>query len=68
MMIAHLYIPSIDSTANLASTLSKKSVTDLLKTELGFKGLTFTDAFNPSINPKVSSDLIIMGSLIVSSI
>ncbi len=44
MMIAHLYIPSIDTTANLASTLSKKSVTDLLKNELGFKGLTFTDA------------------------
>ncbi len=44
MMIAHLYIPSIDTTANLASTLSRKNVTDLLKTELGFKGLTFTDA------------------------
>ncbi len=44
MMIAHLYIPSIDTTANLATTLSKKNVTDLLKTELGFKGLTFTDA------------------------
>ena len=44
MMTAHLYIPSIDTTANLASTLSKKNVTDLLKTELGFKGLSFTDA------------------------
>ncbi|TAH12367.1 MAG: serine hydrolase [Sphingobacteriia bacterium] len=44
MMIAHLYIPSIDTTANLATTLSRKNVTDLLKTELGFKGLTFTDA------------------------
>ncbi len=44
MMIAHLYIPSIDTTANLATTLSTKSVTDLLKIELGFKGLTFTDA------------------------
>jgi beta-glucosidase-like glycosyl hydrolase/CubicO group peptidase (beta-lactamase class C family) len=44
MMIAHLYIPAIDTTTNLATTLSRKNVTDLLKTELGFKGLTFTDA------------------------
>ncbi len=44
IMSAHLFIPSIDSTINLAATLSKNSITDLLKTELGFKGLTFTDA------------------------
>lgn len=44
VMVAHLYIPSLDSTANLASTLSPKIVTDLLKNELGFKGLIFTDA------------------------
>jgi beta-glucosidase-like glycosyl hydrolase/CubicO group peptidase (beta-lactamase class C family) len=44
IMIAHLYIPSIDSTANLATSLSKKNVTDLLKNELGYTGITFTDA------------------------
>jgi beta-N-acetylhexosaminidase len=44
IMIAHLYIPVLDNTPNLASTLSKKIVTDLLRNELGFKGLTFTDA------------------------
>jgi beta-glucosidase-like glycosyl hydrolase/CubicO group peptidase (beta-lactamase class C family) len=44
MMTAHLYIPAIDTTANLAATLSKKSITDLLRNELGFKGLSFTDA------------------------
>jgi len=44
VMVAHLYIPSIDSTKNLASTLSPKVVTDLLKEEMGFKGLIFTDA------------------------
>lgn len=44
IMTAHLYIPAIDSTPNLAATLSSKSVTDLLKNELGFKGLVFTDA------------------------
>ncbi|TAF52682.1 MAG: serine hydrolase [Sphingobacteriia bacterium] len=44
MMVAHLYIPAIDTTANLATTLSYPNVTGLLKNELGFKGLTFTDA------------------------
>ncbi|WP_051359671.1 glycoside hydrolase family 3 N-terminal domain-containing protein [Adhaeribacter aquaticus] len=46
VMVAHLNIPSLDSTANLPSTLSKKIVTDILKKELGFKGLIFTDAMN----------------------
>lgn len=45
-MVAHLYIPEIDSTPNLASTLSTKIVNDLLKDELNYKGLIFTDALN----------------------
>jgi beta-glucosidase-like glycosyl hydrolase len=44
VMIAHLYIPAIDTTKNQATSLSKKNVTGLLKETLGFKGLTFTDA------------------------
>ncbi|MBC7746082.1 MAG: glycoside hydrolase family 3 [Flavobacterium sp.] len=44
MMVAHLYIPSIDTTKNQATSLSHKNVTDLLKQELRFKGLIFTDA------------------------
>ncbi len=46
MMVAHLFIPSLDSTKNAASTLSKAIVTDLLQKELGFEGLIFTDALN----------------------
>ena len=46
MMVAHLFIPSLDSTLNQASTLSQKVVTGLLKDTLGFKGLVFTDALN----------------------
>lgn len=46
MMVAHLYIPVLDSTENTATTLSKKVVTDLLKNEMGFKGVIFTDALN----------------------
>jgi beta-glucosidase-like glycosyl hydrolase/CubicO group peptidase (beta-lactamase class C family) len=44
MMVAHLYIPSIDTIANQATSLSKKNVTGLLRNELGYNGLTFTDA------------------------
>ncbi|MBK8609754.1 MAG: serine hydrolase [Chitinophagaceae bacterium] len=44
VMIAHLYIPAIDSTANLATSLSKKNVTALMRDKLGYQGLTFTDA------------------------
>jgi len=44
VMIAHLYIPSIDNTANKATSISKNSVTGLLRDEMGYKGLTFTDA------------------------
>lgn len=44
MMIAHLSIPSIDSTTNLPTSLSVKNVTDLLRNELGYQGISFTDA------------------------
>ena len=46
IMVAHLSIPSLDSTPNQASTLSKPIVTGLLKNELGFKGIAVTDAMN----------------------
>lgn len=44
VMIGHLYIPAIDNTKNVATSLSYNNVTKLLREELGFKGLTFTDA------------------------
>ncbi|MGB0424856.1 MAG: glycoside hydrolase family 3 protein, partial [Flavobacteriales bacterium] len=43
MMIAHLNIPALDSET---STLSSKIVTDLLRNDLAFDGLIFTDALN----------------------
>ena len=44
VMVAHLYIPVIDPTPNRATSISYRNVTSLLREELGFKGLTFTDA------------------------
>ncbi len=46
VMVAHLYIPALDNTPNLPSTLSPKIVQNLLKDSLKFKGLVFTDALN----------------------
>ncbi len=46
VMVAHLHIPALDSTPNLASTLSPKVVNGLLKNEMRFQGLAFTDALN----------------------
>jgi beta-glucosidase-like glycosyl hydrolase/CubicO group peptidase (beta-lactamase class C family) len=46
VMVAHLSIPSLDTTRNLPSTLSPNIVTKLLKDELGFEGLIFSDAMN----------------------
>jgi beta-glucosidase-like glycosyl hydrolase len=43
VMMAHLYIPAIDSTKNLATSLSSKAVDGLLRKELGYKGIVITD-------------------------
>ena len=46
IMTAHLSIPQLDNTPNLASTLSSKIVTDLLRKDMKFEGLVFTDAMD----------------------
>ena len=46
IMVAHLFVPGLDSTHNTPTTLSKPVVTGLLKNKLGFKGLVITDALN----------------------
>lgn len=44
VMIAHLYIPAIDNTPNRATSLSYNTVTKLLRKQLHFTGISFTDA------------------------
>lgn len=46
VMVAHMNIPALDATPNMPSSISKKVVTDILRKELGFKGLTVTDAMD----------------------
>ena len=44
VMVAHLKVPALDATPNLPTTLSRKVINVLLKKEMNFKGLVFTDA------------------------
>lgn len=46
IMVAHLQVPSLDNRPNTPTTLSAATITDLLKNEMGFEGLVFTDAMN----------------------
>lgn len=46
IMVAHLFVPAIDTTANTATSISPLAVKGLLKEKLGFKGLVVTDGLN----------------------
>lgn len=46
VMVAHLEVPSIEPRANYPTSISYNVVTNILKNELKFKGLIFTDALN----------------------
>lgn len=70
MLTAHLYIPSIDEQRK-PTTMSKRCVTELLKEQMGFEGLVFTDALNmqgalsypgsPCVNAfKAGNDVLLM--------
>jgi beta-N-acetylhexosaminidase len=43
VMIAHLSIPVIDSGIHRPTSISKNNVTSLLRNQIGYQGLTFTD-------------------------
>ena len=56
-MVGHLYFPAIEKVKNTSSSLSHGVVTDLLKDEMGFEGLIFTDGLDmKGVSEKVSQD------------
>lgn len=56
-MVGHLYFPAIEKVPNTSSSLSKGVVTDLLKHEMGFEGLIFTDGLDmKGVSQTVSAD------------
>ena len=46
VIVAHLNIPSLESRDGYPSSISKSIVNDILKNDLQFEGLIFTDALN----------------------
>ena len=71
IMVGHLEIPALELQKGLPSSLSRSIVTGLLKEELGFKGLVFTDALamkgaaavNPSLQAiKAGNDMVLTPS------
>lgn len=46
VMVAHLSVPAIDDRPKYATSLSPNAVNGLLKKELGFKGISVTDAMD----------------------
>jgi beta-N-acetylhexosaminidase len=46
VMVAHLNVPSLEPRENIPSSVSHNIITDVLKMQLQFKGLIFTDALN----------------------
>ena len=73
VMVAHIVVKNNKKydTEGLPSTLSRKIVTDLLKDELGFKGIVVTDALNimkavtiyenaPLMASKAGNDMLLM--------
>ncbi len=46
VMVGHLHIPSIDNRPKLPASMSDKLVKGILRDEMGFQGLIFTDAMD----------------------
>ncbi len=46
MMSAHLHVPSIDSRPNRSTSLSSNAINGILRNQLDFEGLVFTDALD----------------------
>ncbi|WP_312994767.1 glycoside hydrolase family 3 protein [Chryseobacterium flavum] len=46
VMVAHLYVPSLESGKGIPASVSQNIITGVLKEKLGYKGLIITDALN----------------------
>ena len=46
VLAAHIHVPALDNTPGLATSLSRRVLTDILRDALHFNGLIYTDALN----------------------
>ncbi|MBQ6772323.1 MAG: serine hydrolase [Bacteroidales bacterium] len=57
IMVGHLYFPAIEKVKNTSSSLSYGVVTELLKEQMGYKGLIFTDGLDmKGVSEKIRQD------------
>jgi len=59
VMVGHMYIPALDNSKNIPSSLSSKIIQNLLKKDLNFNGLVFTDALDMKGVSSYASDGIV---------
>lgn len=65
VMVGHLRVPALEPDGITATSLSKRVVTELLKEEMGFRGLVFTDALDMkgvSSVPQVTTKAVLAGN------
>lgn len=65
VMVGHLKVPALEPDRITATSLSRSAVTGVLKEELGFKGLVFTDALDMkgvSQVPQVTTKALLAGN------
>ena len=58
VMSAHLALPAVTGDASLPATLSRTVMHDLIRDDLGFRGLTITDALNMGALPQGDAQVI----------
>ncbi|WP_439488303.1 glycoside hydrolase family 3 protein [Algoriphagus sp.] len=46
IMVGHLAAPALSGVKEIAASISREIITDVLKTEMGFKGIVISDALN----------------------
>lgn len=46
VMTGHLFVPALEPRGSTPTSISEKIVTEMIKNQMGFKGLTVTDALN----------------------
>lgn len=46
IMVGHLAVPSLTGGKEISASISREIITDLLKNEMGFKGIVISDALN----------------------
>jgi len=55
IMVSHLRLPALDPTPNMPASLSSPIITELLREDMGFKGLLVTDAMDMQAVTKLYS-------------